>query len=83
MRKWVWMVVVALMLAWAPRAHAGFGWDDAQEFGRKAISVGGIVIVLVDKGLHWSWEVLHNKIVHPLVKVGTLGVVDLGEPESE
>ena len=35
------------------------------------------VIVNTDKGLEWTEAVLHQKVIHPLVNVVTLGYVTL------
>jgi len=76
MKKYLWVLVVALVLVWGRPAHA-FGVEDITGTGAKIVAVSGTVLVWADKALHWSWRVLHNQIVHPIVKVGTLGIVDL------
>ena len=62
----------------APRCEA-VEWEDVRA---KVLAVGTGSVIVVDKTLHWSWEVLHNKLVHPLVHVVTFGAVNLDHPES-
>ena len=35
------------------------------------------LLVNTDNGLHWTWDVLHAKALHPLVTALTLGNVNL------
>lgn len=35
------------------------------------------LLVNTDKGIHWTWDVAHNKFLHPLVSTLTLGGVNL------
>lgn len=80
MRRMVASLVLGLLLLGAaPRAEA-FGWEDVTNGGTAIVKASGQVIVWLDKGLHWSWDTLHNKLVHPAVQVITLGIVNLDQP---
>ena len=72
MRRVILGVVFAVLCGAAP-VYAG-EWSDA---GAKVWTFTTSAFVVADKVLHWSWEVLHNKIVHPTVSVVTLGTVNL------
>ena len=59
-------------------AEAGH-WNEA---GSKVWGWTTGLIVTTDKVLHWTWDTLHNKVVHPLVNTLTLGTVDLNQPPA-
>lgn len=68
--------VLSLVVCWGlTTCHASAG--EWQEAGAKTWAFGTSAFVVADKVLHWSWETLHNKIVHPIVNVVTLGTVNL------
>ena len=69
-------MLVGLMLVAAPMAYANDLVDGAKTVG----GWGRSALVVTDNVLHWSWNTLHNKIVHPLVSVATFGTVDLSQP---
>lgn len=73
MKQWVLGSLIGLVLCGTPPVYAG-EWSEA---GTKVWTFTTSAFVVADKVLHWSWEVLHNKIVHPIVHTVTLGTVDL------
>ena len=79
MRKLVLVGLMALAIWYAPQPKAY-----ANDIVDGVYTVGGwgrSVLVVTDKVLHWTWDTLHNKVVHPMVNVLTVGTVDLNTPE--
>ena len=89
MRKLSVLAVVCLWFMTAPTAYAAWwnpidwvkaGTSAAVETvtsgGGTVLTFGSSVIVGIDKVFHWTWDNLHNKLVHPTVKIITLGTVD-------
>jgi hypothetical protein len=74
--KKILVVAGLLCVLGGPMASAG-EWQDA---GAKTWNFGMQAFVVADKVLHWSWEIMHNRIVHPVVAVVTFGSVDLSKP---
>lgn len=77
------LVVCALFSA---MMHVGTGKAYANDVVDAAYTVGGwgrSVLVVTDNVLHWTWNTLHNKVVHPVVNVLTVGTVDLGADTNE
>lgn len=74
------VLVTGLLVLGLAQPAWSFGWSEVADTGTKAVKVSGTVLVWADKALEWSWYQLHNRAVHPLVKVLTLGIVDLDNP---
>lgn len=68
------LVIAGLLCALGGQIAAA---GELQDAGTKTWNFGMQAFVVADKVLHWSWETLHNKVVHPIVNVVTLGSVDL------
>lgn len=73
MRKLVLAGLVGLMVLSGGRAEANDVVDAVYTVG----GWGRSVLVVTDNVLHWTWNTLHNKVVHPIVSVLTVGTVDL------
>ena len=58
------------------RAEAGELQDGIAKTG-KFLAQG---VVVVDKAFHWTWDTLHQYVVHPVAELVTLGVVELDTP---
>ena len=75
MRRGV-VVLMAGLWFWITPMSRAYAGEWAETSGKVwAFTTGAFVVA--DKVLHWSWETLHNKIVHPTVSVVTFGTVDL------
>ena len=80
MRKMALVVMLALAIWYAPqpKAYANDLVDGVYTVG----SWGRSALVVTDNVLHWTWNTLHNKVVHPIVNVLTVGTVDLNQPAA-
>ena len=73
----VGLMALAIWYAPQPKAYANDIVDGVYAVG----GWGRSALVITDKVLHWTWDTLHNKVVHPMVNVLTVGTVDLNTPE--
>ena len=102
MRNLVAVIVLVGLLSWAAPVSAAWwnplSWgksavvntvDAAAETGRTGWSFSKELLVGTDEIVHWLWDTLHNKLLHPVVSVLTFGsinldeVTELTEPDSE
>lgn len=95
MKKLTILLCLSLLLGLPCTAYAA--WWNPLSWGKKAVTetvevvpeVGKVsigllqtVLVWVDQVFHWTWDNLHNKLVHPTVRIITFGAVDL-EPTPD
>lgn len=69
-------IAMVLLVGLAGPVQAG----ELQQIKDKAVHVATAVLVGTDWAMHFTWNTLHNKIVHPAVSFFTLGAVSLEAP---
>ena len=74
----VGLMSLAIWYAPQPTAYANDVVDAVYTVG----GWGRNVLVVTDNVLHWTWNTLHNKVVHPVVNVLTIGTVELGASDE-
>ena len=71
-------IALAMLLSVGLSGTAQAG--ELSEIQEKAVKITTVIVVGADWALHFAWNTLHNKIVHPAVSFLTLGTVDLDKP---
>jgi hypothetical protein len=75
--------ILLLSLALCPSAHASF-IEEVKQLPGNLLFVVVTGVKLTDSGMHWLWDNVHNKAVHPLanalaetLEAATFETVDL------